>query len=105
MSDRLTTVHSPEGLSRSAHIAFGQYKKTTRPPISLADIYRKFLQFYKLPSKSEGKKNNSDQDDSEDDEINKPLKNRKLGKNHLSKNTKQIKRRVTLPNLPSYLKQ
>ena len=104
MSDRLKTFHSPEELSRSAHIAFGQYKKT-RPPISLGDIYRKFLQFYKLPSAGEGKKDDTDQGDSDNDAIRKPLKNRKLKKNHLSQNTKQIKRSLTVPNLPNYLKQ
>ena len=97
MTDEMPVDHRTEEITQnlsSVHIAHGQ-PRNGRPPISVSDIYRKFLQYYKLPSKAKVKKGDADSDELVENE--KGQKIRKLKK-------KPINRRTTLPNLPTYLK-
>ena len=98
MTDEMSVDHRIEEITHnlnSTRIAHCQPKRNGRPPISLSDIYRKFLQYYKLPSKGAVQKGDPDSDGSE--EKGKGHKVRKVNKT-------PIKRRITLPNLPTFLK-
>ena len=98
MTDEMSVDHRTEETTQnfsSVHIAHGQPRRNGRPPISLSDIYRKFLQYYKLPSKAKVKRGDADSDELVENE--KGQKIRKLKK-------KLIRRSTTLPNLPNYLK-